>query len=85
MLPGERDVAGLRCSGVLAILSEYLDGDLPESQARHVAAHVAACTVCEQFGGRFAQAIHSLRLSLTDPEALPEDVADRLRARLAVR
>lgn len=83
MLPGEREVGGLRCSQVLAALSDYLDAGLPEEMVRQVAAHVQGCRVCEQFGGQFAQAIAALRTELREPEALPGDVADRLRSRLA--
>lgn len=85
MLPGEREVAGLRCSQVLEALSEFMDGGLPETAVQQVAAHVQGCQVCEQFGGRFVQAITALRSQLHEPDTLPEDVAARLRARLAAR
>jgi len=85
MLPGEREVAGLRCSDVLGRLSEYLDGDLPAPVVRQMAAHVADCDVCERFGAQFSDAVAALRATLGEPEPLPPDVEARLKARLAMR
>lgn len=36
MLPDEREVGGLRCSDVLARLSDYVDGDLGEADVAMV-------------------------------------------------
>lgn len=83
MLPGEREVAGLRCVEVLAALSDYLDGTLSEADVGRMTAHVAGCHWCERFGGSFGAAVRALRATLADPEPLPEDVEARLRARLA--
>ncbi len=82
MLPGERDVAGLRCTQVLDALSDYVDGTLSEAALGQVVAHVGACRWCEQFGGRVTHVIQLLRTSLRDPEPLPPEVAVRLHARL---
>lgn len=57
----DREVAGIRCSAVLALLSDYLDGEIREEDRRLVEAHVAGCNVCERFGARFAAAVQSLR------------------------
>ena len=78
----DRVVAGIRCRKVLALLSDYLDGDLPESRVDQILDHVAGCDWCEQFGGRFADTVRRLRLTLKDAPPIPEDVADRLSARL---
>jgi anti-sigma factor RsiW len=75
-------VAGLRCSEVLAHLSEYLDGGLPTEQREQLESHVRGCVYCEQFGGRFAQAVQALRLYLTSPSTVDPGVAERLRDRL---
>lgn len=85
MLPGEREVAGLRCSDVLGRLSDYLDGDLPTPVVRQMAAHVSECHICERFGSHFSAAVAALRATLRDPEPLPSDVEARLKARLADR
>ena len=83
MLPNERDVAGLRCSQVLEILGEYLDGQVAPAQAQQIAAHVSGCDLCERFGGRFAFAIQTLRTQLAQPAGLDAGVEARLAARLA--
>lgn len=85
MLPGERDIAGLRCSDVLRALSDYIDGDLPDATVQRMAAHVADCHWCERFGARFSAAVTALRATLREAEPLPADVEARLRERLAER
>jgi anti-sigma factor RsiW len=57
----DREVAGVRCSAVLALLSDYLDGDLGPGDLELVRAHVAGCDNCARFGGRFARAIGLLK------------------------
>jgi anti-sigma factor RsiW len=79
---GERLVSGLRCSEVLADLSEYFDGGLSAERREQLEAHVRGCTVCERFGGRFSEAVTALRRHLAAPVALEEDAARRLRERL---
>jgi hypothetical protein len=73
-LPGEREVAGLRCGQVLAGLTEYLAGGLDR--------HVRGCSHCERFGGEFGRAVRAIRASAAEP---PEAVLARLEARLASR
>lgn len=82
MLPGEREVAGLRCSEVLGELSAYLDGELPPERAALVEAHVADCQVCASFGAGFGALVEAVRARMTTPEPLPQDVASRLHAAL---
>nr|MCU0228192.1 zf-HC2 domain-containing protein [Bryobacterales bacterium] len=52
-LAGERLVGGLRCSEVLHLLSDYLDGDLSPEMRTQVEAHVADCDNCARFGASF--------------------------------
>jgi hypothetical protein len=47
----DREVAGLRCTQVLAHLSDYLDGELDPQTRAQVEAHVQGCDWCERFGG----------------------------------
>lgn len=82
MLPGEREVGGLRCSQVLERLSEYLDGELPADAVAKVVAHVSACHVCEQFGGMFAGVVAALREVAGNAESLTGAERHRLAARL---
>jgi predicted anti-sigma-YlaC factor YlaD len=81
--PDERVVAGLTCGEVLAVLSDFLDGELDHGTRQRVVDHLRGCNWCEQFGGRFADVVESLRRERRDPTPLPPDVAARLRDRLA--
>ena len=85
MLPNDHRIAGVWCSEVLSLLSEYLDGELPPDTVALAQAHVAECSTCAAFGARFAAAVSALRaLPAADP--LEADMAARLRLRLqAVR
>ena len=83
MLPDEREVGGLRCSDVLARLSDYVDGDLGEADVAMVRAHVAACDNCARFGTSFAWVLDTVREHLASVDPLDEAVAGRLRDRLA--
>jgi anti-sigma factor RsiW len=82
-MKGEREVAGLRCSEVLARLSDYIDGDLAAEEVERLQQHLQGCRVCEAFGGSMAELVRSLR---RDPgasaEGPPAGVAERLRERL---
>lgn len=80
----DREVSGMRCSDVIAVLSDYLDGDLSRTDHARVESHVQACTVCARFGGHFASTIEHLRAQLGAPPAVdPEQVA-ALQRRLGV-
>lgn len=80
----DRDVAGIRCTSVLAHLSEYIDGELDNETRSRIDAHLAGCDWCEQFGGVFSSIIRDLRRSLADPPGPPQDVQDRLFDRLGL-
>lgn len=80
-LRGEREVAGLRCSAVLAGLTEYLEGGLDAETRGRVEAHVKGCDLCERFGGAFGEALAAIRRSAAEDEPAPEVLA-RLEARL---
>ena len=77
-----RLVAGLHCMEVLDKLSAYLDGELPEVEVAQIRAHVAGCSTCERFGGRFADAVQRLRQA-ADPAPDP-GVSARLAERLGL-
>jgi RNA polymerase sigma-70 factor (ECF subfamily) len=78
----EREVGGLRCSEVLARLSDYVDGELPGAERTAVEAHLRGCTVCERFGGRFAETLRATREALGGTPALDEALLTRIRVRL---
>lgn len=83
MRPTEREVAGVKCSEVLAELSRYLDGDLAVDRSAQIEAHVSQCQLCAAFGKGFGQMVEAVRTRLGEPEPVPADVAVRLRAVLA--
>jgi len=78
----DRLVAGIRCFEVLALLSEYLDGELTPPVKARVDAHLAGCSWCAHFGGEVGDTIRQLHATLEVPEPVPEDVSARLAARL---
>ncbi|MBL8947745.1 MAG: zf-HC2 domain-containing protein [Myxococcales bacterium] len=87
-MEGEIIIGGLRCSDVLAVLGDALDGSLDPARASAVQVHLAGCDRCARFGGAVAAMIDRLRQRAgqsapqTDaPEA--DAIAARLDARLA--
>ena len=83
MLPGERIVAGISCSEVLADLSGYLDGELDPARVAQIEAHVSDCRVCAAFGDGFGRMLATMRSRMRVPDALDRALADRLLASLA--
>ena len=81
-IPGEKVVAGLSCAQVLAVLSDYLDGDLPAERRAQVEAHLRGCDGCARFGGEFRATIQALREHLSGDVPLPAAARDRLRRAL---
>lgn len=78
----ERNVGGMRCSEVLAVLSEYVDGELDDSVVGKVENHLLGCPNCERFGRNFGAMVVSLR---KESERRPEaglDVMERLLEQL---
>lgn len=63
----DREVGGLRCRDVLAGLSDYLDGDLPNDVRARVDEHLAGCSNCERFGGRVGAIVGTLRSGRARP------------------
>jgi anti-sigma factor RsiW len=78
----DREVAGLRCTEVLARLSEYLDGELTPAEVAQVQAHLHGCDWCERFGAQMGEVVGRLRRELSAPPAAGADVARRLMERL---
>lgn len=68
----------LSCEEVLALLSDYLDGELPPTALPEVEAHLGACDGCTRFGGEFRRTVEALRDHLRSGPCLPA----RVRARL---
>lgn len=79
----ERRIAGLACREVLAMLTDYFDGELDHAVRTRIEAHVAACDLCARFGGSFTVLVQSLRDRLREVQPVPTAVAARLMDRVA--
>ena len=74
----EKVIAGLSCGDVLARLSEYLDGELSQTDRARLETHLRGCDGCARFGGELRATVHALRERLARPATLPREVTDRL-------
>lgn len=70
-MPAERLVGGLRCGEVLAVLSQYVDGDLAQAVRQQVETHVAGCGECARFGREFAAMVAAVGRNLAAPAVEP--------------
>ena len=80
----DRVVAGLRCRDVLDVLSDLLDGALPEAQVQAVHAHLAGCDSCARFGGSVGEIVAALRAERASAPAMSHAALEALRARVRV-
>lgn len=80
MRPDEREVAGLTCGQVMAVLSEVVDGGIAPALGAQVEAHVAGCGQCARFGAQFVTLLGAMREQLGRPDEVPADVLARVRA-----
>ncbi len=81
-MPEDREVGGIRCSGVLTHLSSFVDGELEAVEVTQIEEHLRGCDWCRKFGGEYAGVVQRLQEKLSEPESLDEDVEDRLWQRL---
>ena len=78
----ERTVAGLRCSEVLARLSDYIDGELDAAEVKDVEEHLLGCPNCERFGKNFGSMVVSLRSAPESAQPVDSELLTRLLAQL---
>jgi anti-sigma factor RsiW len=57
----EREVGGLRCAEVLAMLPDFVDGALEAQERAQVEVHLRGCGWCARFGGQYAALVAELR------------------------
>jgi anti-sigma factor RsiW len=81
-MKNDRLVAGLWCHDVLALLSDYFDGDLAAAERAKVEDHLRGCDACTRFGGEFAATVHGLRKHLLAQSPAPSGLRRRLRQAL---
>lgn len=77
-MESEREVGGMKCSEVLAMLSAYVEGELSLEGVMAVQEHVKHCEACMHFGGRYSKVVNCMRQKLAAAEPLDADIASRL-------
>jgi anti-sigma factor RsiW len=70
----------LQCQEVAALLSEYLDLELPPEACREIEAHVAGCSPCTEFAESLRKTVDLCRRYR--PSELPERVGADAREQL---
>ena len=68
------------CQDVIALLSDYVDFELPLSDCGKVEKHLADCPACHEFVERLRDTIALCRAYA--PGALPAPLSDRARSEL---
>jgi anti-sigma factor (TIGR02949 family) len=70
------------CKNLFALLSEYLDQELPPDACEHIRAHIAGCPPCVEFVNSLERSVELLRGHRTGeaPGPLPQAVREDLRA-----
>lgn len=65
------------CKESIDLLLDYLDGDMPEEQARHLEEHLAACPPCIDFLRTYRATPDICRRALQ--KQMPQELSERLR------
>jgi anti-sigma factor RsiW len=71
---------GLSCQQIFALLSEYLDAELPPDVCEKLSGHISGCAPCVEFVQSLRQSVELCRQFR--PDALPPPLADEVKARL---
>ena len=69
-----------QCREVLAVLSDYLNLELPSEACSQIESHLAGCAPCEEFAESLRKTIELCRTCL--PEELPGPFAETAKAQL---
>ncbi|HYR56552.1 MAG TPA: zf-HC2 domain-containing protein [Myxococcaceae bacterium] len=64
------------CKESVDLLLRFLDGEMPEEEARHLEEHLAACPPCVDFLRTYQATPTLCRRALR--EQMPQELADRL-------
>lgn len=76
---GGSTAGGTSCTEVLALLSEFVDGELGGASRERVEAHLRGCAACARFGSEFKALVSALRGNRARWAKLPEGLRERLR------
>ena len=68
------------CQEVLALLSEYLDLELPPEACQQIEGHLAGCSPCEEFAESLRKTVALCRTF--EPRAMPVPLSEEARAEL---
>lgn len=70
------------CKDVFALLSQYLDEELPDDVCREIDAHISGCPPCVEFVESLRKSIELTRVAESDPapDPLPASARDELLA-----
>ncbi len=78
---GAKDISSNpTCEEILAVLSEYIDGELSEELCEAIQAHNGNCPPCQAFVETYTKTIELIRTQPAEP--LPPAVKDELSAAL---
>lgn len=69
-----------KCREVFALLSDYLNVELPPQACQEIAAHIAGCPPCIEFAESLRKTVQLCRLY--QPAELPEPIGQEARAQL---
>jgi len=71
----------LDCNTIFALLSEYIDAELPPATCEEISRHIAGCAPCVEFVESLKKSIELCRESSFEerPAPLPEEARAHLR------
>lgn len=78
----DREIAGVRCTQILAKLDDYVDGNLSPELVAQINEHLSRCQWCAQFGGEYAAVVMKLQQPMIQADA-PKDPSPTDAAALA--
>ena len=70
------------CRDIRMAASDYIDGDLRETQVERVRAHLGGCKACQAFVDTLVETVRLLGTMKRD-EPAPAEFKDAIRARIA--
>jgi RNA polymerase sigma-70 factor (ECF subfamily) len=68
------------CKQILALLSDYLNFELPANACAEIEDHLAGCTPCEEFAESLRKTVELCRKY--EPSAMPGPLTDKARHEL---